>query len=238
MSEPPPADRDLDRPPGPGDPLAGPLDPVDPRFVGAERIEVPERPRRLVETIGPGASPQDPRVRLLRGVVPALGVVALLAFGAMFFRALAPGPSTVVVGDEGTVRAAVAERPLRVCREPDGAPCAWLTVVDSRLLALSTSGAVPAEHGRQGVGWCPSSGYFGSNATGSRYDAAGNLVVGPSPRGLDRFTVRITDAGEVAVHFGGRTAGRRAGSASESISPDGPDCDSVPYAWDIDLPLD
>jgi hypothetical protein len=228
---------DRDEAPRPTDPLRGPLDAADPRFVGAGPVDLPERPRRLVETVGPGVSPQDPRVRLLRGIVPALGVVALLAVGAMFLRSLAPGPSTVVVGDEAVVRAALAERPLRVCREPDGAPCAWVTVVDGRLLALSTSGAVPAEHGRQGVGWCPSSGYFGSNATGARYDAAGILVQGPSPRGLDRFTVRVNEAGDVVVHFGNRTAGRRAGTGTPR-PPAGPDCEQVPFAWDVDLRLD
>jgi hypothetical protein len=201
-------------------------------------VELPARRRELVETHGPGPSPMDPRVRLLRGLIPALTIAALVAVGAVFFRALAPGPSLVVVGDDAAVQAAVADRPMRLCREDGGLPCAWLTVVDERLLALSTSGPVREEFGRQGVGWCPSSGYFGSNATGSRYDPAGNLVVGPSPRGLARYAVRVNDRGEVVVDFNDRIAGRRAGSAPTVLPPAGPPCAEIPFAWDVDLRLD
>jgi hypothetical protein len=177
-------------------------------------------------------------VRLLRGVIPALAVGGLLVIGAVFFRALAPGPATVALGSEQALRSAVADQPLRVCREPDGLPCAWLVVVDDRLLALSTSGPIREEFGRQGVGWCPSSRYFGSNASGSRYDPAGNLVSGPSPRGLDRYALRVNAPGEGVVNFNDRTAGRRAGTAHPRIPPAGPACAEIPFARDVDLRLD
>lgn len=226
-----------DRAPRVEDPLSRPLDGADPRFTGARPVRLPARRRELVETSGPGASPLDPRVRLLRGIIPALGIAGLVVVGAFFWRALAPGPPIVVVGDEAAVHAAVGERPQRVCREADGLPCAWLTVVDGRLLALSTSGPAPEEFGRQGVGWCPSSRYFGSDAAGTRYDPAGEAVVGSSPRGLDRYAVRSQD-GEVVVDFGSRTAGRRAGSAQAVIPPSGEPCGEIPYMWDADLRLD
>jgi hypothetical protein len=231
-------DRDGDRPPGSEDPLSRPLDAVDPRFTGAGRVEVPARARELIATRGPGASPMDPRVRLLRGIIPALAIAGVVLIGAVFFRALAPGPSTVALGDEAAIREAVAEQPQRICREQDGLPCAWLVVVDDRILALSTSGPIREEFGRQGVGWCPTSGYFGSNASGSRYDPAGNLVAGPSPRGLDRYAVRVSEVGEVVVDFNDRIAGRRAGTAREPIPPAGPDCADIPFGRDIDLRLD
>jgi hypothetical protein len=227
---------DLDHAAAGDDPLVRPLDPADPRFTGSRSVPLPARRRELVATHGPGASPIDPRVRLLRGIIPALAIAGLLLIGAAFFRALAPGPSTVTLGAEPAVRAALAERPQRVCRETDGLPCAWLTEVDGRLLALSTSGPLPEELGRQGVGWCPSSGYFGSNAAGTLYDPAGNVVSGPAPRGLDRYAVRIREA-VVVVDFGSRTAGRRAGSAPRVLPPAGAPCQRIPFMWDADLRL-
>lgn len=215
-----------------------PLDAADPRFVGDESVALPERPRELVESQGPGYSPLDPRVRLLRGAVPLLFVAALVVIGAVFFRALAPGPSTVEVGEEAAVREAVSERPLRVCREDGGLPCAWLTVIDDRLIALSTSGSIREEYGRQGVGWCPSSGYFGSNTSGSRYDAAGTLVSGPALRSLDRYALRVREDGMVVVDFNDRSAGRRAGSSRAPRPPAGPECDAIPYDWNPDLNID
>lgn len=238
--DPPDAGRspDLDAPQGPGDPLSGPLDPADPRFTGLGRVELPPRRRELVESQGPGPSHLSPLARVLRGMIPLLVVVGLVAFGAMLARALAPGPSRVDVGDEEAVRAAVAEAPRRVCRGEDGFPCAWLTVVDGRLIALSTSGPIQEEFGRQGVGWCPTSGYYGSSVSGSRYDPAGNVVSGPSPRGLDRYAVRMGEDGRVLVHFGDRTAGQPAGKAPALIPPAGDACAEIPYARDADLRLD
>ena len=114
--------------------------------------------------------------------------------------------------------------------------CAWLTRVDGDLVALSTSGPLRAEFGRQGVGWCPSSGRFGSNSTGSRYDALGRLVEGDSPRGLDRFRVFVDD-GTVWVDFGSRTAGRQVGRPFDPIPAEGPECEQIPFDRDADLGL-
>jgi hypothetical protein len=181
-------------------------------------------------------APGNPYARMLRLAVPALFAAAAIVVGAIFFVALAPGSGVQVVGAEADVRAAVAERPHRVCRDAR-LPCAWLTVVDGRLLALNTSGPIREEFGRLGVSWCPSSGYFGSNVSGSRYDQAGTLVSGPSIRGLDRFHVRLDDEAQVVVDFTSLTAGRRAGYQREILPPAGPDCDEIPFDRDADLDL-
>lgn len=213
----------------------GPIDDVDPRFTGARPPPVRPRERALVATRGPGPSREDPRVRLLRVALPGLFAVAVLAVAAVFMRSLAPPPGAHVVGPEREVREAVADRPYRVCRD-GGLPCAWITVVDGRLLALDTSGPLREEFGRLAVAWCPSSGHFGSNVTGSRYDQAGNPVDGPAPRGLDRFTLSVRD-GVVIVDFFRRTTGRQVGRQEPTIPPEGPDCDPIPHDWDADLRL-
>lgn len=223
---------------GPDDPVYDrPLDAGDPRFVGPGPVERPPRRRELVASQGPGPAPDNPHALLLRLAVPLVTLAALLAVGAVFFRALAPGSGIEVVGEERAVRAAVAERPQRVCRQ-GRQPCAWLTVVDGRLLALSTSGPIREEFGRLGVAWCPTSGYFGSNVSGSRYDPAGMLVSGPSIRSLDRYHVRVDDAGRLQVDFGSLTAGRRPADVEEILPPRGPDCDEIPFDRDADLVLE
>jgi hypothetical protein len=210
-----------------------PLDPADPRFGGGTRGQPP---RTLVESGGPGSSPLDPRVRRLRVLIPAAFFLAVAAVGAMFLAGLNPGDTVELIGPEADVRRAVAERPRRVCYR-DSAPCAWLTVVDGELLALNTAGPLGEEYGRQGVGWCPSSGGFGANSTGSRFDAAGNVVRGPAPRGLDRFAV-LTDArGVLRVDFSYLTTGVQAANAT-ALPPDGPACERIPFDRDADLHLE
>lgn len=224
----------------PPDPLGPdatrPLDGADPRFTGFTRPPAAERDRQLIASRGPGHSPMDTRVRIVRVAIPAIAIAGIVAVAAVFWTALAPGSTEVVVGDADAVASAVAERPLRVCPGEDGPPCAWLIRVDGEVLALNTSGPVGAEFGRQGVGWCPSSGYFGSNTTGSRYDPAGRLVTGPANRGLDRFRVREDDAGRLIVGFSSRTAGPRA-AGGEAIPRSGPACEEIPFDRDPDLQL-
>lgn len=213
-----------------------PLDPSDPRFVGSRRREPVLRQRELVASQGPGRDPGNPYARMLRIAVPALFAAATVVVGTIFFVALAPGSGVQAIGEEADVRSAVADRPHRVCRE-GRLPCAWITVARGRLVALNTSGPIREEFGRLGVAWCPSSGYFGSNVTGSRYDQAGALVSGPSIRSLDRFHVRVDDRGQVLVDFTSLTAGRRAGYEPEVLPPQGPDCDEIPFDRDADLVL-
>jgi hypothetical protein len=177
------------------------------------------------------------QVRILRVAVPLLFLAGVLTVAAVFVRALDQGPSRVRLGPVEAVRAAVAERPRRVCIREDASPCAWITLVGAELVAFDTNGPLPVEYGRLGVSWCPSSGGFGANATGSRWDAAGNVVAGPAPRGLDRFDVLIGRDGIATVDFSGITAGPLAWQVEERIPPVGPDCETIPFDRDPDLQL-
>jgi hypothetical protein len=229
---------------GPGDdaPEAGddgfvlPLDAADPRFAGSgDRVEV-ERPRRLVRTEGPGRSAYDPRVRLLRLAIPLVMLAGLAVTAAIFWQGLDPPSGLQVVGAEAEVRAAVADRPHRVCL--NGAqPCAWVTVVGDRLLALNTSGPLREEYGRAGVTWCPTSGYFGSNSLGSRFDPEGTLVRGPAPRGLDRYDLTIGADGQVVINFFSLTTALQQARVERVLPPVGPDCDEIPFDREADLRL-
>lgn len=217
--------------------FAEPLDATDPRFAGSDEARGASSPRELVSSQGPGSSPMDPRVRILRAAVPLLAIGALVLIGAVFARGLQPTSGQFeVVGEEQAVREAVSQRPLRVCLA-DGQPCAWLTVVDEELIALNTSGPLREEYGRNGVQWCPSSGHFGANATGSRFDQAGRFVSGPAPRSMDRFHLRVDDDGAVVVNFGALTTGILAGQVRQTIPPVGPHCDPIPFDREADLEL-
>lgn len=217
-----------------GDGLTEPLDPTDPRFTGFSRPPAGPRERELVETRGPGHSPMDRRVRIIRMAIPTIAIAGMVAVAAVFWHALSPDDAALRVGDPDAVANAVAERPLRVCHG-EGPPCAWLTTASGELVALNTSGPVHTEYGRQGVGWCPSSGYFGANSTGSRYDPTGQIVTGPANRGLDRFRLREED-GVLVVDFSRRTAGPRAGEG-DPVPRAGPACDEIPFDRDADLEL-
>jgi hypothetical protein len=215
-----------------------PLDPLDPRFDGdtPATAHVPV-PRSLRRTQGPGVSPLSPHARTLRIAFPLLFLAGVLAVAAVFVRALDQGPSQVRLGPVQAVRAAVADRPRRVCIREGASPCAWITVVAGELVAFDTNGPLPQEYGRLGVGWCPSSGGFGANATGSRWDAAGNVVAGPAPRGLDRFDILVSRDGIATVDFSTFTAGPLSWQVDERTSPSGPDCEEIPFDRDPDLEL-
>jgi hypothetical protein len=216
--------------------LVRPLDADDPRFAGAALQPRTSKPRRrLVPSAGPaGARPSSPQERVLRYALPLVFFAGLVTVAAVFFNGLRPGAQASVVGPEAAVRVAVAERPKRVCFH-DNNPCAWITLVDGELRAFNTNGPLPQEYGRSGVSWCPSSGYFGANATGSRYDAHGRLVRGPAPRGLDRFELQIDDQGNVVVDWERLTTGSL--GSDEAARPRGPDCDTIPFDRDADLEL-
>jgi cytochrome b6-f complex iron-sulfur subunit len=49
------------------------------------------------------------------------------------------------------------------------------------------------------VPFCKQSQWFECPCHGSKYNTAGEYTLGPAPRGLDRFAVQITDAGDVMV---------------------------------------
>lgn len=214
--------------------FALPVDAADPRFAGSEEARR-DHPRSLVRSTGPGLAPQSRAAHRLRIAVPVLAIAGLAVVVAIFFRGLDPGETAEVVGPVADVRAAVAERPGRVCLG-EQQPCAWLTAIDGELLALTTSGPIRDEYGRMGVSWCPSSGYFGANSTGSRYDPAGRVVRGPAPRSLDRYDVRERD-GQVAIEFRSLTTGLQAARVDQVIPPAGEHCEEIEFDREADLAL-
>ncbi len=217
----------------------GPLDAFDPRFAagGSEADDV-DRRRTLVQSTGPGPDQGDPKVRMLRVAIPLLAAAAVIAMVLVFFSGLNPGESSVVVGPADQVRQAVAERPYRFCFNGTN-PCAWLTVVNDEIVAFNTNGPLPEEYGRQGVGWCSSSGYFGANSTGSRWDQQGRIVEGPAPRSLDQFTTDTDADGSLVVRFASLTAGLADWQVDGDVSPPGgPDCPDIPFDRSPDLDLE
>lgn len=210
-----------------------PLDEVDPRF-GATEVSHPHE-RELVASRGPFPDPDSRSARFARVIIPAMALAGLFAIGLVFFAGLNPGSGRQTVGPVDAVRAAVGSRPHRVCLG-EGLSCAWLTIVDGELIALNTNGPLSDEYGRQGVGWCPTSGRFGANATGSRYDAAGRVVSGPAPRGLDRFHIAIVD-GQVIVDFTSLQTGTPRDRTDDLITAHGQACASIPFDREADLVL-
>lgn len=189
--------------------------------------------RRLVPSSGPGSSAGlrggDPKVRILRVAVPVLAAAGVLAIALVFLAGLGPGDEDLVeiVGPESPVRAAASERPRRVCLDGEG-PCAWLSMADGELVALSTAAPLRGERGRADVGWCPSSGRYGSNSSGARFDALGRVVSGPALRGLDRHPVHVED-GQVVIDFGERRLGVQANQTDEVTPATGAPCERMPF---------
>ncbi len=96
---------------------------------------------------------------------------------------------------EGTVRY-FSERGLYLVRAENG-----------EFLALDHRDTGPGSRGVDcAVAWRPDlaegagQGLFFGRCTGSLWDAAGVLVRGSSPRGLDRYAVKLSDRGEVRAH--------------------------------------
>ena len=213
-----------------------PLDPWDPRFLPAEAAGAqPPDQRRLVRSRGPGPDPEDPQVRRIRVALPLVFAAALVVIALVFFNGLRPGPQFEMIGEPSAVRAAIEQRPKRVCLN-DNNPCAWLTLIGAEIVAFNTNGPLPQEYGRDGIGWCATSGWFGANATGSRFDQQGRVAGGPAPRGLDRFEVSERDA-QVVVDFTALTAGVQREQVDDVTPPDGPHCDPIPFDRDADLVL-
>jgi hypothetical protein len=68
---------------------------------------------------------------------------------------------------------------------------------DIRTFVVATPHGPIALYGRsphlgEPVTYCPSSGWFEDQADGAMFDGLGRYVLGPAPRGLDRFQVRVT----------------------------------------------
>lgn len=65
----------------------------------------------------------------------------------------------------------------------------YLTEIDEEVVALWQR----CPHLGCRVAWCDSAGEFECACHGSRFNRAGEVRSGPSPRGMDRFAVNLTD---------------------------------------------
>ena len=90
----------------------------------------------------------------------------------------------------------------------------YLTRIDDEVVALYQK----CPHLGCRVAWCESSGEFECACHGSRFNRAGEVRSGPSPRGMDRFAVAVTDD-LVEVDTGDVTEGAPAGSAESIDEP-------------------
>ncbi len=75
--------------------------------------------------------------------------------------------------------------------------------VDYEAEGLSAQGVMPlyqrCVHLGCRVPFCQQSQWFECPCHGSKYNSAGEYTLGPAPRGMDRFHIEITDAGDVLV---------------------------------------
>lgn len=74
------------------------------------------------------------------------------------------------------------------------------------------------------VPFCKQSQWFECPCHGSKYNTAGEYKLGPAPRGLDRFSVQITDAGDVMVDTSSIVLGPPRGTDTLGKPQAGPFC--------------
>jgi len=74
------------------------------------------------------------------------------------------------------------------------------------------------------VPFCKQSQWFECPCHGSKYNSAGEYTLGPAPRGLDRFTLQITDAGDVMVDTSSIVLGPPRGTDTLGKPQAGPFC--------------
>lgn len=90
----------------------------------------------------------------------------------------------------------------------------YLTNVNGEVVALYQK----CPHLGCRVAWCETAGEFECACHGSKFNRLGELRSGPSPRGMDRFTV-ITDGDVVQVDTGAIIEGPPAGSPESIDEP-------------------
>jgi cytochrome b6-f complex iron-sulfur subunit len=73
------------------------------------------------------------------------------------------------------------------------------------------------------VPWCGTSHWFECPCHGSQYNQVGEVRGGPSPRGLDRFVVRLVD-GNLEIDTGEILIGPPPGTDTTGQQPEGPHC--------------
>jgi Rieske Fe-S protein len=95
----------------------------------------------------------------------------------------------------------------------------YLTRIDDEVVALWQR----CPHLGCRVAWCESSREFECACHGSRFNRAGEVRSGPSPRGMDRFTVAV-DGDTIAVDTGAVVEGAPPGEETIDEPPAGPSC--------------
>ena len=122
------------------------------------------------------------RGRLLIGIVVvgvALGVVGFAI--VVTPGATSPGPEWV---HAGSVAELERDRVVYVAQ-------ARAFIVDDGSSPLALYAVSP--HNGKPITYCESSGSFEDRAHGSSFDRLGRYLLGPAPRGLDRFETRVVD---------------------------------------------
>jgi cytochrome b6-f complex iron-sulfur subunit len=77
------------------------------------------------------------------------------------------------------------------------------------------------------VPFCPQSQWFECPCHGSKYNTAGEYKLGPAPRGMDRFKVAISEAGDVTVDTAEIILGPPRGTDTTHKPQSGPFCVAV-----------
>lgn len=106
----------------------------------------------------------------------------------------------------------------------------YLTRVEGELVALYQR----CPHLGCRVPFCESSGRFECPCHGSIFNLKGEYLAGPSPRGLDRFPLEVTQEG-VVVDTGTPIEGPAPGRVTIPSDPQGPSClrEAVPLHEDM-----
>lgn len=97
---------------------------------------------------------------------------------------------------------------------------AHLVRVDGELIALSEK----CTHLGCRVPFCESSNRFECPCHGSVYNRAGELLSGPSPRGLDRHPIEVAEDGLVYIDTGTKIDGASPGTITIDEPSTGPSC--------------
>ena len=96
----------------------------------------------------------------------------------------------------------------------------FLVRVDGEVLALSEK----CTHLGCRVPYCESSNRFECPCHGSVFNRAGELLAGPSPRGLDRHPTEIGEDGLIYIDTGSKTDGPAPGTETIDEPSPGPSC--------------
>lgn len=147
------------------------------------------------------------------------GGVALMAAAATWttWDLLQP---LATAGFGGKVRAVPPEAVPEQAVVPVPAARAYLTRIDGEIVALSEK----CTHLGCRVPYCESSSRFECPCHGSVFNRAGDLLKGPSPRGMDRYPTEVQADGLVYIDTGTVDDGPPPGTETINEPSTGPPC--------------